>query len=63
MRYSAPSWDLPLVLEVLCQRPFEPMEQAEISWVSKKAAFLIAITSGKRASDMVALSVQPGALH
>ena len=48
---------------MLCQRPFEPMEQEEISWVSKKAAFLIAITSGKRASDMVALSVQPGALH
>ena len=60
VRNSAPSWDLPLVLEALCQPPFEPMEQAEISWISKKAAFLVAITSGKRASDMVALSVQPG---
>ena len=36
------------------------MEQAEIAWISKKAAFLVAITSGKRASDMVAQSVQLG---
>ena len=60
VRNSAPSWDLPVVLEALCKPPFEPMETAEISWVSKKTAFLVAITSGKRVSDMAALSVQPG---
>ena len=60
VRKSAPSWQLPRVLEALCQRPFEPIEQSDIAWLSKKTAFLVAITSGKRVSDMTALSIQPG---
>ena len=61
-RRSAPAWDLPLVLNALCEAPFEPLEQADIAHLSKKTAFLIAITSGKRVSDMIALSTQPGCL-
>ena len=60
VRRSAPSWQLPKVLEALCQPPFEPIEQADLAWLSKKTAFLVAITSGKRSSDLSALSVQQG---
>ncbi|KAK0152194.1 hypothetical protein N1851_006426 [Merluccius polli] len=32
-RSQTPSWDLPLVLEVLCQHPFETLENIEDKWV------------------------------
>ena len=52
-----PSWDLPIVLEALCSPPFEPLEQADIRWLSVKTAFLLAITSAKRVGELHALSV------
>lgn len=53
----APSWDLPLVLEGLCSPPFEPLDGAQLRWVSVKAAFLLAISSAKRIGELHALSV------
>ena len=52
-----PSWDLPMVLEALCSPPFEPLDQADLRWLSGKTAFLLAITSAKRVGELHALSV------
>ncbi|KAE8299768.1 hypothetical protein D5F01_LYC02185 [Larimichthys crocea] len=31
---QVPSWDLPVVLEALCSPPFEPLEHADLMWLS-----------------------------
>ncbi|KAM4531977.1 uncharacterized protein V3H82_025840 [Fundulus diaphanus] len=54
-----PDWDLPLVLAALCHPPFEPLAQADLKWLSCKTAFLLAIVSAKRVSELHALSVSP----
>ncbi|KAK0150741.1 hypothetical protein N1851_008148 [Merluccius polli] len=54
---QTPSWDLSLVLEVLCQHPFEPLENIEDTWVSLKTAFLLAMASAKRVGELHALSI------
>ena len=53
---SAP-WDLHIVLDSLCLPPFEPLEHADIKWLSLKTVFLLAITSAKRVGELHALSV------
>lgn len=59
----APVWDLPLVLDALCCRPFEPLVRADLKWLSCKTAFLLAIASAKRVSELHALSVSPSCLR
>lgn len=59
----APAWDLPLVLDALRRPPFEPLAQAELKWVSWKTAFLLAISSAKRVSELHALSVSDSCLR
>lgn len=59
----APAWDLPLVLSALCQPPYEPLVQADLRWVSLKTAFLLAITSARRVSELHALSVSASCLQ
>ena len=54
---TAPPWDLLLVLRALCEAPFEPLEQVPLKWLSIKTALLLALTSGKRVSDLRALTV------
>ena len=54
---TAPPWDLLLVLDALCKAPFEPIEQVPLKWLSIKTALLLALTSGKRVSDLRALTV------
>ncbi len=58
-----PTWDLPLVLDALCRPPFEPVAQAELKWVTWKAAFLLAVSSAKRVSELHALSVSDSCLR
>ena len=58
-----PSWDLPLVLEAMCSPPFEPLERADLKWLSVKTAFLLAITSAKRVGELHALSVARGCVR
>ncbi|KAL2096973.1 hypothetical protein ACEWY4_006180 [Coilia grayii] len=55
-RTDCAPWDLHTVLNGLCSPPFEPLEQAVIKWLSIKTAFLLAITSTKRVSEVHALS-------
>lgn len=56
-RPVAPPWDLTLVLDALRAPPFEPLDQVGLKWLSLKTAFLLAMASGKRVSELQALSV------
>lgn len=47
LRHLAPSWELPLVLQKLMRKPFEPMATAAIHLVTWKTAFLVAVTSAQ----------------
>lgn len=53
-----PSWDLPKVLQSLISSPFEPLSSCSLQFLSLKVAFLIAITSARRISELAALSVR-----
>lgn len=60
IRPPLPAWDLPLVLQQLMRRPFEPMATYDIRLLSWKTAFLMAITSARRVSELAALrSISP----
>ena len=61
-RSVAPQWDLSLVLDALCDAPFEPIAQASLKLLSFKTALLLALTSAKRVGDLCALSTQPACL-
>lgn len=50
-----PVWDLPLVLNKLMGKPFEPMASCSFQLLAWKTAFLAAITSAKWVSELVAL--------
>jgi len=52
-----PSWDLDQVLGALNQLPFEPILSATIRDVAIKTAFLIALASGRRCSEIHALAI------
>ena len=54
-----PNWSLPLVLNGLIKEPFEPMKSADIKFVTLKTAFLLAVASGRRVSEIHALSTDP----
>ena len=51
-----PKWDLPLVLRHLKDAPYEPLEAASLEHLSKKTAFLLALASGRRRSELHAFS-------
>ncbi|XP_070582571.1 uncharacterized protein [Erythrolamprus reginae] len=54
-----PSWDLSLVLKALTGPPFEPLRSIALRLLTIKTAFLVAITSARRVSDISALSIRP----
>ncbi|XP_068091141.1 uncharacterized protein [Hyperolius riggenbachi] len=51
-----PKWDLPLVLKFLSTKPFFPLQDCSITNLTLKTAFLISIVSGRRMSELQALS-------
>lgn len=53
-----PTWDLPRVLDALTRAPFEPLREVGLRFLSYKVAFLLAITSARRISDLAALSAR-----
>ncbi|XP_060546579.1 uncharacterized protein LOC132711485 [Pantherophis guttatus] len=53
-----PSWDLPKVLRALTGPPFEPLQDVSLKYLSFKVAFLVAVTSARRISEMAALSIR-----
>jgi len=58
-----PNWNLPLVLNRLIKEPFEPMQSADLKFVTLKTAFLLAVASGRRVSEIHALSIDSGHLR
>ena len=51
-----PSWDLFLVLASLREAPYEPLVRADLKSLTFKTVFLIALASGRRASEICNLS-------
>ena len=54
-----PAWDLFLVLASLRSTPFEPLSSCSLKYLSWKTAFLIALASGRRCSEVSHLSGLP----
>ena len=54
-----PQWDLSLVLEALRKPPFEPLNSLDRASLTKKTVFLVMLASGRRASEVNALSGLP----
>jgi hypothetical protein len=50
-----PKWDLALVLRVLRQSPYEPLESAQPAFLARKTVFLLLLASGRRRSDIHAI--------
>ena len=55
-----PSWDLFLVLSALRLPPYEPLKQSSLKHLTLKTAFLVSLASGRRCSEVHALSGLPG---
>ena len=51
-----PSWDLALVLSRLQRGPYEPLQSAPMKYLSGKVAFLVALATAKRRSELRAFS-------
>ena len=58
-----PYWDLSLVLDCLKESPFEPMSSCSFKCLSQKTVFLIALASGRRRSEIHAISAASGAVN
>ena len=55
-RTTVVPWDLSLVLMSLTTDPYEPMQTADLKFVTWKTVFLLALASGKRRSEIHALT-------
>ena len=51
-----PAWDLVLVLASLREAPYEPLGSASLKFLSFKTAFLLTLASGRRGSEVHAIS-------
>ena len=49
---NLPKWNLSVVLKELTKAPFEPMKDTELKHLTLKTAFLLALASGKRHSEI-----------
>lgn len=56
VRHRAPTWDLNIVLEFLQGSFFEPLREAEVKFLTWKVAFLLALATASRRSELHALS-------
>lgn len=57
-RLPVPPWDLNLVLNVLQDEPYEPLDSIPLTSLTEKVSFLLAITSARRVSELAALSCE-----
>lgn len=58
-----PPSELSIVLDVLSQPPFEPLESTDLQRLSLKTALLLALTTAKRVSELHALSVHSSCMQ
>ena len=62
MRTVVPRWNLSCVLWSLTKAPYEPLASASLLLTSVKTAFLLALASAKRRSELHALSIEEGCI-
>ncbi|XP_064111422.1 uncharacterized protein LOC135218908 [Macrobrachium nipponense] len=55
-----PSWNLDVVLKFLTSSPFEPLQDASLRNVTRKAIFLTALVTAKRVSEIQVISKHVG---
>jgi len=58
-----PQWNLALVLESLLGEPYEPLQEADIKFLTYKCVFLLTLATGRRRGDVHALSMSPSCLR
>ena len=58
-----PLWDLLLVLDTLCQPPFEPIGSLDLKILTLKTVLLLALATAKQVSDLQALSTSPACMR
>ena len=49
---NLPKWNLSVILNELTKAPFEPMKDTDLKHLTLKPAFLLALASGKRCSEI-----------
>ena len=49
---NLPKWNLSVVLNELTKAPFEPMKDSDLKYLTLKTAFLLALASGNRRSEI-----------
>ena len=54
-RVKAPEWDLAFVLGNLLEEPFEPLDKAEIKFLTYKTVFLLTLATGKGRGEIHAM--------
>ena len=52
---SLPRWDLSVVLSVMAEKPFEPLDKADIKFITWKTVFLVSLATGRRRSEIHAI--------
>ena len=62
-RSLVPAWDLSLALGVVADSPYEPMHLLDLPELTRKTVFLVAAASGRRVSEIHALSTKEGHLR
>ena len=60
VRHLTPNWNLPLVLLVLTKHPFEPLQSAELKFLTFKTVFLLALATASRVSEIHSLTLDTG---
>ena len=60
---AVPHWDLSLVLDCLKESPFEPMSSCSLKCLTQKTLFLMAFASGRRCSEIHALSASSSSVN
>ena len=56
-------WDLLVILDCLKEKPFEPLKDASLKFLTWKTCFLVAITTFRRCSDLQALQLGEGLVN
>ena len=59
---TLPPWDLRVVLQALTTAPFEPLSIVNLKFLTHKTAFLLALASGARRSELHSV-VRSGVKH
>ena len=63
LKRLVPEWDLLVILGCLKEKPFEPLKDASLKFLTWKTCFLVAITTFRRCSDLQALQLGEGLVN